>query len=217
MKLLKNNRMFALITSLIILVPMAAGLLLWQRLPDTVATSFDFSGTPAGWNSKPFAVFFLPLFMLAMQWVCIFAMSADPKRGGISDKMFRLALMICPASSIFCGVLIYGHALAIDVNDGMLGKLFLGGLFAVIGNYLPKCRQNYTMGIKLPWTLNDAENWNRTHRLAGRLWILGGLVMLIDAFLGRMNAPALLAITALEVLIPTLYSFVYYVRHGAER
>ena len=47
---------------------------------------------------------------------------------------------------------------------------------------MPKCRQNYTMGIKLPWTLADEDNWNRTHRMAGYVWTAGGILMLIVGF-----------------------------------
>jgi uncharacterized membrane protein len=86
--------------------------------------------------------------------------------------------------------------------------LFMGALFIVLGVYLPKCKQNYTVGIKLPWTLNDEENWNKTHRLAGWVWMLGGIGTIIsgafDLFL--LSIPFIAAM----VVIPTIYSFVLY-------
>lgn len=214
---MKRNRKFLIIASLIILAPMVVGMLLWNRLPDTLPTHFTFSGEADQWSSKAFAVFFLPLFLLVIQFACLFGMSADPRRANISDRMLHLALLICPAVSLFAGILIYGNALSLNVNAGLLGRLFAALLFLVIGNYLPKCRQNYTMGIKLPWTLHDAENWNRTHRMAGRLWVVLSIIVLIDAFFQRLSGAMLLGMLLLAVLAPTLYSYLYFVRHHQDR
>ncbi len=80
----------------------------------------------------------------------------------------------------------------------------------VAGNYLPKCRQNRTVGIKLPWTLRSEANWNKTHRAAGFVWIAGGLMLIAGAFL---PVPWLEpAVAALLVLFPLLYSFALHKR-----
>lgn len=213
MQKIKDNWLFILITGLVILVPMAVGLARWNQLPDSIATHFDFSGAPDGWSSKPFAVVGLPLFILAMHLICALITGSDPKRGNISNRVFRLILLICPAASLFCGALIYGNALSLDVNASLLGQLFLSILLLVIGNYLPKCRQNYTVGIRLPWTLNDPENWNRTHRMAGWLWMAAGLIALVNAFLRLLNGPMLFGLIGLAALIPALYSYALYRRH----
>ena len=81
----------------------------------------------------------------------------------------------------------------------------------IIGNYLPKCKQNYTMGIKIPWTLDNEDNWNKTHRLAGFLWVIGGVLITLNAFLG--NEWVFLAITLVMTLVPVGYSYLYYKNH----
>ena len=63
------------------------------------------------------------------------------------------------------------------------------------------------MGIKLPWTYSDEENWNRTHRMAGKLWVVGGIIILLNVFLGISGLEILILI--LMVVIPTVYSFLY--------
>ena len=73
---------------------------------------------------------------------------------------------------------------------------------------MPKCKQNYTMGIKLPWTLADEEVWNKTHRLAGFLWTMGGIIIVATAFLNSIVL--FFSVTALLVIIPTVYAFVIY-------
>ena len=95
-----------------------------------------------------------------------------------------------------------------DISVNAIISVFLGLIFTVIGNYMPKCRQSYTVGIKLPWTLNSEENWNKTHRMAGWLWMFGGvMIMVLGAF-----APiiATLPTVLLMALAPTVYSFILY-------
>ena len=83
-------------------------------------------------------------------------------------------------------------------------------MFVAAGNYLPKCRQNYTMGIKLPWTLADEDNWNRTHRMAGYVWTAGGILMLIMGFF-HLASLFFLVFMAM-VLIPSVYSMILWRR-----
>jgi len=87
--------------------------------------------------------------------------------------------------------------------------VLMGLLFILIGNYLPKTKQSYTMGIKLPWTLASEENWNRTHRLAGFLWVLGGVYFIVMSFIG-WSLIAFLIPLAVMVLIPAVYSYLLY-------
>ena len=87
-------------------------------------------------------------------------------------------------------------------------SLLMGVLFIFIGNLLPKMQQSYTMGIKLPWTLHNEENWNKTHRLSGKVWVIGGIIILSTALWG--NFLVLMATTLLMVLIPVVYSYCLY-------
>jgi len=92
--------------------------------------------------------------------------------------------------------------------------LLLGFGFAVIGNYLPKCSQNNTIGIKVIWALSNEENWNATHRFAGRLYMVLGLLVIALSICGLLAwmLPILIAC----VLVPVLYSYVYYVWHKTD-
>ena len=88
---------------------------------------------------------------------------------------------------------------------------FLGILFVIIGNYLPKCKQNHTIGIKIVWTLNNEENWNATHRISGKIWVIGGLCTIVCLFLPIEIVPyLLLPIFLMMIIIPILYSYIYY-------
>lgn len=92
-----------------------------------------------------------------------------------------------------------------------MANLLLGVIFIVIGNYLPKCRQNYTIGIKLPWTLSDEENWDKTHRFAGKIWMLCGVLEIIVGFLPIAQFEIVTIALILLATIPiAVYSYLFY-------
>ena len=138
--------------------------------------------------------------------------SQDPRRQNISPKMFTLVLWIIPMVSVVCGAAIYTYNLGMKVDISFFAMLFTGLLFIVIGNYLPKARQNYTIGIKIPWTLADEENWNRTHRAAGHLWVAGGILMVLAALTGFSGIRWFFVILAVMTIVPCLYSYWIYAR-----
>lgn len=212
MENLKKYKKTMILTSIVMLIPILIGVLLWDRLPEQVATHFDFEGNPNGWTSRGFTVFGIPLFLLACQWFGAVATSTDPRRKNLSEKVFKLVLWIIPMASIILTIACYGYALGYETSHGTFGLAFLGVLFIVVGNYLPKCRQNYTVGIKIPWTLHDEENWNHTHRMAGYLWIFGGLLMIVNIFLKWEWL--VFAVIIVAGVVPTIYSYLYYRKHG---
>ena len=96
----------------------------------------------------------------------------------------------------------------------IFASFFTGLIFIVVGSYLPKCKQNYTIGIKLPWTLNDEANWNNTHKFASKFWILGGILMATCGLLPEnICLWAFFVIILIIALIPSIYSYMYYIKH----
>ncbi len=206
--MIRRNKTKLILTSFVILIPIIIGIILWNQLPDTIVTHWGINNEPDGYSSKAFAVFGLPLLLLVIHWVCVFATKLDKKSKDISPKMLSIVLWICPAISLVMNTMVYLIALGKEIRFVSGVIIFMGLLFIIIGNYLPKCRQSYTMGIKLPWTLNDEENWNKTHRFAGALWVIGGIVMLATAIFESFII--FFTIVALMVIVPTIYSYLYY-------
>lgn len=198
-----------IITSLICLLPMLVGALVYSRLPEQVATHFDLQGNPDGWSSRAFAVFGLPGILLAVNLLIPFALQADPKHKNMSGALVNIVVWTVPVVSLLCSGLTLGRALGYDLRIEVVLPVFMGVLFILIGNYLPKTKQSYTMGIKLPWTLASEENWNRTHRLAGFLWVIAGLYFIVMSFIG-WSFPAFLIPLFVMILVPTVYSYLLY-------
>lgn len=213
MKLIKKYLSTMIAASLVILIPMVVGLLLWNRLPDQIATHWSIGNTPDGWAGKELVVFGLPAFMLALQWLCVWATSLDPKMKDTNGKPMKIILWLCPVLSLCCCGVIYGYALGIEFNMTNVALLLVGMLFLVIGNYMPKCKQSFTLGVRIPWTLKSEANWNATHRIAGRVWMVGGLLLMLCVFLPQnLLGVGVLVIMPLLVLVPVVYSFIFYKR-----
>ena len=206
---MKIDKKTLILTSLVCLVPLIAGAVVYSRLPETVATHFGFDGTPNGWSSRAVAAFGLPGFMLLMNLLLIFGLNADPKKQNMNSALKTIAVWTVPVLSVVCSGITLAGALGHPVKIQIILPVFMGVLFILIGNYLPKTKQSYTMGIRLPWTLNSEDNWNRTHRLAGFLWVIGGIAFIVFSFIGWSLA-AFLLIIAIMTLVPVLYSYLLY-------
>ena len=203
-----KNKKYWLITSAITLVPIVLGLLLWNRLPDQLPTHFGVDGAADGWSGKGFAVFGIPLMMLGFHIVIFFATRLDKQNRGHNEKVMNLVGLIFPVMSIVNSVIIYTQAMELELNLSMLLFPMLGLLFIVIGNWLPKIKQNSTLGIKIKWTLYNEENWNRTHRFAGFVWVIGGVIFCLMGFVAEK---ALLFLLPIQIIllacVPMVYSW----------
>ena len=209
--MIKENKKKLILTSIIIPVPIIVGLIMWNKLPDKIPTHWNAAGEVDGWSSKAFAVFGLPGFLFAVHWICLLASSADPKKQNIEGKVLNIVFWVCPVISVLGAVLMYGTALGMQFAVEKIIPSLVGITFIIIGNYLPKCKQSYTMGIKLPWTLNDEDNWNRTHRLGGKLWVVCGLILIVSMVLpSHFMFAAFLVIITVAVLVPTVYSYLIF-------
>lgn len=205
-----KNKKEIVLTTAICLLPMAAGAILYSRLPDTIATHFDVNGQPDGWSGKAFAVFGLPAIIAAINLFMHFALRTDPKRQNMNPALRNIAIWTVPVVSVLTNAMVLGNALGYASRIELILPLLVGILFIAIGNYLPKTKQSFTMGIRLPWTLASEENWNRTHRLAGFLWVAGGIAMIALTLLHLWVFWLMLVIITALVLVPTFYSYSLY-------
>ena len=208
---MKNNKLLLIITSIVILLPIAFGLIVWDQLPEQIATHWGMDGNPDAYSSREVAVFALPSVIFVLHWLCVFVTSKDPKNKDKNQKPKELVLFLTPAISLVVSAMMYAAALGSEVRVEMIMPLFFGLMFIVLGNYMPKCRHNHTIGIRIPWTLNSEENWNATHRFAGKLWMIGGVLIMLCALLpGIFTFIGFMTISLVMVIIPTIYSYKFH-------
>ena len=207
-----------ILTSVLVLLPIVFGLIVWNKLPDQIATHFGPSGEADGWSSKAFAVFGTPLIMLGVHILCSFISLLDPKRKNFDGKAFGLILWIVPVMSIIISGVLLGKALGMEINITTIVMIVIGIMFILVGNYLPKCGQNYTIGIKTPWALNDPKNWTETHRFGGKVFMITGVLAIAVAFLSNVSSAFIWVYFAIDIVaafLPMIYSYIYYIKHGS--
>ena len=205
---IKKYKWSLLFGSLLSLSPMLIGLLLWNKLPAQIPTHFSTGNVPDGWSAKSTAVLGLPAFLFVLMWFCFLITGADPKHQNISSRLIRALIWFMAALSPAVVCSSYAIALGINVNITMLVYLIIGVMFMVMGNYLTKIKQNYTAGIRIPWTLYSEENWNRTHRVSAWTFVISGIAMIVNAFVD--SDIILFTIILALFVIPYGYSFFLY-------
>lgn len=207
----KKHLKTLIITTIVTLLPVLAGVILWNKLPEQFPIHFNAAGEVDGWSSKVFGVFGLPLILVAFQWLCgLGSLKLDPKAENLEGKVFSLVLWIIPVLSVVLNALVYCTALGMDMNVQIIMPLLIGLLMVIIGNWLPKCKHSYTLGIKLPWTLADETNWNRTHRFAGPIWVVCGLVIMLCGLIGGAFLWVMVAAFVVMIAAPTVYSYLLF-------
>ena len=204
---MKTNKTLLTVTSTVTLFPILWGVMIWSQLPNQISIHFNAAGQANNFQSKALAVFGLPIFLLLVHLYVIFVTAHDPKNQTMNEKMGKVIYWLTPIVSLSLSYLIYSKALGSTTNPSIFVSALLGLIFVMMGNYMPKLKVNHTVGIRLPWTLQSEDNWHKTHRLAGKLWVLGGLILLIEAGI-QFAVPYVMGIVILTiVLIPILYSY----------
>lgn len=199
--------------------PLAYLATVWNDLPDTIAMHFDLQGKPDRYGNK--SELLVMTIVLSVMCAGIFFLLSniyriDPKRAAAEnkDRLKRMGFVISIFLSAMTCFIIYSSVKeGFDIN---LGYVFagIGLLYCVLGNYMHTIKPNYFAGFRLPWTLNNEENWRKTHLLGGKIWFIGGLLIaIICLFLPNKAAGVVFLIfTAVMVFIPVIYSYRLY-RH----
>lgn len=209
MKTDNKMRRTTILTTIVCLIPVILGIIFYPKLPDSIVTHWGADGTPNGWMPKIVGAVVFPGILVIVNLAFPLLLKTDPKYGNMNETVKQLLHWIIPVISVFCSGSTLAAALGQDVNIAMITPMLVGLIFTAVGNFLPKMAQSYTVGIKLPWTLNSEENWNKTHRMAGFLWVVGGIAMIILSAL-NMGYIGLIVIAAICVLVPAVYSYLLY-------
>ncbi|WP_288274954.1 SdpI family protein [uncultured Streptococcus sp.] len=203
----KINKEF-LMTALVIALPMVIGVIFWNQLPEKIPTHFGIDGQADGYSSKLFTLFAFPALFLLFQIICLASFEKESVKVNIPAKMRRFYTWLIPILSLIIQGSIYANALGFIKSGPTLVTTFLAIVFIVIGNYLPKIQRNPTVGIRIPWTLSDDKNWYKTHRMTGKLWVIGGLIILLESFIQVALPYVMGVVIAVMIVGPIVYSFI---------
>jgi uncharacterized membrane protein len=195
----------------------AFALAVYARLPQSIPTHWDLHGEVDGWTDKPVGPLLHAVLATAMLGVLWVLPRIDPRRANVErsadDRRLLINLLILFFALVQVATL--GQALGWPVNVGRVIPAGIGLLFVGIGNYLPRIRSNWFMGIRTPWTMSSERVWRETHRVGGRVFVAAGLVMALLPDTARAWAMGIAIATA--VVLPLVYSYVAWRRETAGR
>ncbi len=183
-------------------------------MPDIIPTHFGPDGTPDDWGSK-YSVFMYPGILLLITALAEPMKKIDPKLENYErfDKYYYNFFFGFALFFLTMEVANIALALGIPINVGNVICFMVGVFMIFIGNMMPKIKQNFFFGVKTPWTLSDEEIWYKTHRMAGKVLVLAGIIMIISAFIaGTAKVWVLLGTIIIMAFIPLVYSFIIFTK-----
>lgn len=215
-----NNTIKHLLLVLIALLPFAWLAYVWPQIPETVPTHFGING-PDAWGSKTSLCSLagaLSGTAIGVYFLMQFIHKIDPKRAHKdSAAVFnKLAIGLVLFLTVLNMICLQMSAFNRHWEPALVSML--GLLFAFLGNVMHSIKPNYIAGIRLPWTLSSDDNWRQTHRLAGKLWLAGGLLIAFIPFVLPLPVVALIIPVVLGalVLIPVVFSFRLYKKSSGQ-
>jgi uncharacterized membrane protein len=205
---------------ILLIIPFLYLFEVYSSLPDVVPTHFGIDGKPNGYSNKSNLIWILGFVALISggSYLLIKHLpKIDPKRTAAmaSGKLRNIALAVVALMSAIMISIMYSAIHGSFLHPRILFSV-LGIFFTMIGNLMYNIKPNYFVGVRIPWTLENEDNWRATHRMAGILWVIGGLLItIVTLFLpAQAGEYFFMVITAILALAPIIYSFVYFRKHN---
>ncbi|HQV93710.1 MAG TPA: SdpI family protein [Anaerolineales bacterium] len=191
-----------------------AGLLLWSRLPDPMPGHWNAAGEIDGYISKFWGVFLLPIISIALTGLFLIIPRIDPLKANIAQfrAAFNWFIVAFVVYILYLYILTLLAALGTLFNMTLMLLPAVGLLFIGIGYLMSGAKRNFFIGIRTPWTLSSDTVWDKTHKLGSRLFMLGGVVTILCAFLGESGIWIMLVAMLGASFVPIVYSYVLYQR-----
>jgi uncharacterized membrane protein len=197
----------------IVLAPFVYLAIIWNTLPEKVPTHWNYKGDVDKWGDKYSLIALLFLLPVLTYVLMLVIPKIDPKKKieMMGGKYYQLKFVLVLFMSTLAFIILH-----IAVSQGILSPnlifIPIGVLFVALGNYFKVIQPNYFIGIKTPWTLESKEVWKLTHTLAGKLWIAGGLIIVITSLTIAKSVfiYVFIGTTAIITLVPVIYSYIKF-------
>ena len=201
---------------IIVLIPFAYLFFIWHSLPDEVPIHWNMHGKTDRYGSKKelLIIPFLLPFLIYVLLLIIPVINPKGKLNNMGNKLQNLKLLITTFMSVLALYILYSAKQQTLENPNYLITA-IGILFIILGNYFKTIKPNYFIGVRTPWTLENEVTWKETHKLAGKLWFLGGLLIVIFSLLFNTKTSFILSltITLILIIVPLFYSYLLYRRN----
>jgi len=212
-----STRITLIIVTILIIASTLAGLLLWNQLPDPMASHWGTNDQVNGYMSKFWGVFLMPVITIIMLLMFLVIPSIDPLKANIAQ--FRDYFNTFIALIVAFMVYVYGLTLVWNLgytNFRMSTAMLpaMGLLFIFVGVMVGKAKRNFFIGIRTPWTLSSDKVWDETHRVGGKLFIASGILALLGAFFPDYAFWFIMVPILGTALFTVIYSYVVFQRES---
>jgi uncharacterized membrane protein len=211
-----SNKTTVFVSLVLIAAALAAGLVLWNRLPDPMPSHWNAAGEVDGYMSKFWGVFLLPIVTAALIPLFLVIPHIDPLKANIAKfrGAFNWFIMIFAAYMLFVYALTLAASLGYQFNMTVMLLPAVGLLFIGAGYLTGKAKRNFFIGIRTPWTLSSETVWDETHKLGAKLFMLAGAATIVSAFLGEIGVWLMLFAMLITALVPIVYSYLLWRREN---
>ena len=198
---------------IVVLIPFVYLAYIWSSLPDTVPLHWNYKGEIDDWGNKSSLIFIT--FLLSGLTYILFTVIPfiDPKKRiqTMGNKYHNLKFLMVLFMSALAVFIIYSVKEQSITNPSFI-YLAMGLLFMLLGNYMKIIKANYFIGIRTPWTLEYESIWKSTHKLASKIWFVGGLAIVISSLTTNkdFNGIFFISVITLLAIIPVVYSYMEY-------
>ncbi|HWU67642.1 MAG TPA: SdpI family protein [Stenotrophobium sp.] len=200
-----------IVSAVFVAIAVGATIWLYPRLPAQVPVHWDMNGQANRYAPRFWGAAMWPLLIFGLAVLTVALPAISPRRFEIKPfaGLYGALMLVIQGVMLVIGMtaLLVGAGFALPLST--IVPLAVGVLLMVLGNYMGKLRKNFFIGIRTPWTLASDAVWERTHRLAGWIFVLTGIAMVIATLAHAMPGWGLLVIVAV-LLIPYVYSFFVY-------
>lgn len=214
----KSKKIFSMpifLTQLsVVLLMIIVGIVFHEALPRQIPAHWNTAGQVDSYMDKTLAVILFPSITLLIVVLFPLLSSIDPRKKNYESFLRPWHIVQMAIVAFFAYLYFVILYLAFNPSASIETFVFvgIGTLFIIIGNYLGKMRQNYFVGIKTPWTLNNEKVWNKTQRIGGWSFLIAGLIVLINGFVQWQLVASMIFSVALAVVFPIGYSYYAYRR-----
>lgn len=211
---MKNEKTLLRVMWAVALLPLLITIFVFNSLPAEIPMHWNVHGEIDAWYPKFPWAFMAPVLGIIITIMATLLPRIDPKKENYDKfkrQYFIIRLILVAVFALLQMVTIFISLGATFIKVDTIVKLMIGILFIVVGNMMPKFKQNYFVGIKTPWTLNNEAVWAKTHRHGGFVWFAAGFLMSVLAFLpGVGSAVVYFSVILIVSIEPIIFSWFQY-------
>ena len=209
--MIKKNLKTLIITGIIILLPLIWGLITYASLPEQIPIHFDIAGNVDNYGPRWSVLLISPIFLL-IQWIAALDAQFKGKKEELKETYIRNVSWSMAAASIACGIVMFTCAAGNLMTAQRMMPVFVGLFLVIMGNFMPKQKKSKWAGIRIKWTLENPDNWMKTHRFFGRVSMICGFATMWLVLIPNITITYIIVsvLLLLVVVLPILYSHSLY-------